>query len=705
MSSARLTRVLAALVGVAALAMVVAGSAGAAFLTPEYETTLTGSGDHVIGDPLAIAVDQATHDFYVADRGNQRIEKFDADGNFLFMIGAGVNATSLANPNRCPVQPGDECRAGQSSATFPEIINPTSISVDNSDGPSKGDLYVAQGTQNGGGDTISRFDSSGQLDPGWGGDGTVDVEAIRRVTVSTVDGRVWVLDGIAGIEPGATDGGHVSAYSEDGTQLFLVEQRNDAGAEGTVAVDSENRLWYSDHNGSAYVLDLERYAETENHVLGVIYPGGASHFALNPANDDVLAVFNGYEVMTFEGSCDPSRGFCVPKESFGGGQLNDPRGLAIDGGTNSVYVAVSGGVAVFRSKVVPDVLPRPASVGHDDAVLNAHLDPLGEGDITDCVVEYGPDTGYGTTVPCDQQMPLESAADVSAHLGGLSTETPYHYRFRATNHNGTSNGADRVFTPHWVKGLETGEATDIGPGTANLHGELDPAGESTHYYFEWGTNKNYGHTTPALPGSEATGNGLTQVEASLAGQLTGVTTYHYRLVAVNALGTSVGSDREFTTPLGSSPQLGAVSATATGPTTAVLRADVNPGFSPTAYKFQYGEDATYGHSTVIGAPIGDDGAFHTASVEISGLAPDTTYHFRAVVFNFVDRVTSADLTFTTLLPPAAPAAQGGGAGAVPTPPVQAESRGPRKCKKGFVRKKGKCARKRQKKHHRRGGTA
>jgi hypothetical protein len=108
---------------------------------------------------------------------------------------------------------------------------------------------------------------------------------------------------------------------------------------------------------------------------------------------------------------------------------------------------------------------------------------------------------------------------------------------------------------------------------------------------------------------------------------------------------------------------------------------------------------------VIGAPIGDDGAFHTASAEIGGLVPGTTYHFRAVVFNFIDRVTSADMTFTTLPPPAGPAAPGGGTAPTPTPPVQAQSnKRPGKCKRGFVRKNGKCARKRQK-HHRRGGTA
>jgi hypothetical protein len=666
-SSIRLTRALASLVGTTAVALLFAGPAGAAFLTPEYAMTVTGEGANAIVNPQTVAVDEATHDFYVADVENQRIEKFDASGNFLFNI------------------------AGFS--------NPISIAVDNSNGPSKGDLYVAQDEPNPIDNTITRLDSSGQVDLAWGGDGKTAAVEVRSLAVSAIDGKVWAFDGSDHIE------GYIAAYTQDGIQLFRKELRGMDFNKGSAAIDADSRVWFANHNSTPFVGDVERLSEFENRQLGTVYPASMGHFASDSKYNDIFAIANGYEVMVFDGSCDPSKGYCDLKESFAGGQLNDPRGLALDGTTHALYIAVNGGVAVFHSKVIPDVLFKPASIGRTDAILNAHLDPLGEGDITDCAVEYGTDASYGTTVPCDQSLPLESAADVSVHLTGLDTETPYHYRFTATNHNGTTNGADHVFTPHFVKGLETGDATDVSAGGATLHGELDPAGESTHYYFEWGTNKNYGHTTPTLPGSEAAGNGVIQVEESLPGQLTGLTTYHYRLVAVNSLGTSFGSDREFTTPLGSSPQLGSVSATATGPTTAVLRAEINPGFSPTAYKFQYGEDATYGHSTVIGAPIGADGAFHTASVEISGLAPDTTYHFRAVVFNFVDRVASADLTFATLPPPAAPAAPGGGAGVVPTPPVRAGTpRRPGKCKKGFVRKKGKCVR-RHRKHHRRGGTA
>ena len=205
------------------------------------------------------------------------------------------------------------------------------------------------------------------------------------------------------------------------------------------------------------------------------------------------------------------------KESFGAGQLPSPKALAVDSTDYSVYVAVEGGIAAFRSKPIPDITPKPASVGQNDAVLTAHLDPIGAGNITGCEVEYGPTNSYGSTAACDQSLPLTQAGDATVHLAGLETETPYHYRFRAANGNGTTNGPDRTFTPHWVAGLETGDATDIGPGAATMHGELNPSGESTHYYFEWGETKSYGSKTPAAPGAVTSAGALTQVEASLAG--------------------------------------------------------------------------------------------------------------------------------------------------------------------------------------------
>lgn len=100
--------------------------------------------------------------------------------------------------------------------------------------------------------------------------------------------------------------------------------------------------------------------------------------------------------------------------------------------------------------------------------------------------------------------------------------------------------------------VATGPATDITDRSATLSGSVDPNGAHTGYRFEYGPTTAYGSTTPEADGGEVG----TIAAAATLGALSPATTYHYRLVATNAGGTSKGADRTFTTassPTGSSP--------------------------------------------------------------------------------------------------------------------------------------------------------
>jgi hypothetical protein len=90
----------------------------------------------------------------------------------------------------------------------------------------------------------------------------------------------------------------------------------------------------------------------------------------------------------------------------------------------------------------------------------------------------------------------------------------------------------------------TGEASQLTTSSATLNGSVDPSNQPTSYFFEYGATASYGSQTPT--GMAAAGNQSLHVTASLAA-LAVATTYHYRLVAVNASGTTVGADRSFTT--------------------------------------------------------------------------------------------------------------------------------------------------------------
>lgn len=80
---------------------------------------------------------------------------------------------------------------------------------------------------------------------------------------------------------------------------------------------------------------------------------------------------------------------------------------------------------------------------------------------------------------------------------------------------------------------------------ALLSGNLNPNGTDVAYRFDWGRTANYGHTTPVT----SAGNGKADVPVDISlDTLKANTTYHYRLVVLNAAGTAWnGADQQFTT--------------------------------------------------------------------------------------------------------------------------------------------------------------
>jgi hypothetical protein len=91
----------------------------------------------------------------------------------------------------------------------------------------------------------------------------------------------------------------------------------------------------------------------------------------------------------------------------------------------------------------------------------------------------------------------------------------------------------------------TGSHSALQPSSVTLLGKVNPQGSATTYFFQYGTSKAYGTQT----GPVAAGSGTTTVNASTAiVGLTPHTGYHFRLVAVNAAGTTLGLDATFTTP-------------------------------------------------------------------------------------------------------------------------------------------------------------
>jgi hypothetical protein len=93
-------------------------------------------------------------------------------------------------------------------------------------------------------------------------------------------------------------------------------------------------------------------------------------------------------------------------------------------------------------------------------------------------------------------------------------------------------------------GAVTGTATSAQTTSATLNGTVDARGIVSSYRFDYGTTTSYGSSTPESDAGR--GQGAVARSATITGLQPG-TTYHYRIVASSALGTSHGEDRVFKT--------------------------------------------------------------------------------------------------------------------------------------------------------------
>jgi len=92
--------------------------------------------------------------------------------------------------------------------------------------------------------------------------------------------------------------------------------------------------------------------------------------------------------------------------------------------------------------------------------------------------------------------------------------------------------------------VQTKPATGVSYSAATLNATIYPGGESTEYFFQYGTSRKFGSETPLAPA----GHGTARVDVGQAiSGLAAYTTYHYRVLATNALGATAGAEKTFTT--------------------------------------------------------------------------------------------------------------------------------------------------------------
>jgi hypothetical protein len=197
-----------------------------------------------------------------------------------------------------------------------------------------------------------------------------------------------------------------------------------------------------------------------------------------------------------------------------------------------------------------------------------------------------------------------------------------------------------VVVPDVLTGAAAAEGVNV-----KLEGEVNPEGlPVTKCEFEYGPTTTYGQRVPCEP-SPGSGDSSVKVTATATG-LIPITEYHFRLVAGNANGQVEGDDAAFTSPLGP-PAVESESIADVTAESATLQAQVDPGGSETTYHFEYGTSEAYGQSTPESSPIGSGGSGVPVAVNIQGLRPASTYHYRVVARNALGQTDGADSTFMT----------------------------------------------------------
>ena len=192
----------------------------------------------------------------------------------------------------------------------------------------------------------------------------------------------------------------------------------------------------------------------------------------------------------------------------------------------------------------------------------------------------------------------------------------------------------------------TGSATGVKQSSAVLNGTVNPNGSSSTYYFQWGLTTGYGVNGPA----RSAGSGVKPVAAhETAGGLIPGTTYHYRLVASNQFGTTIGDDRTFKTA--GEPPPGVATGPATGLSTsgATLTGAISPSGAKTTWWFEWGGSTSYTQQTAHQTlPAG--AAPQSVSFALQGLlAAGTLYHYRLVASHggAVTTIYGSDASFLT----------------------------------------------------------
>jgi hypothetical protein len=517
---------------------------------------VAGFGSGQFENPTKIAVDNdpaspSHHDVYVVDEGNFRIQKFSPTGEFIWMVGKGVDKTSGAD--LCTKASGHICgagAAGEAEGAFKENI---SVGV----GPG-GVLHVLDNLPLVGVEfkhRLQRFKDTGEPMPSQ----CVLFEGGRAKGIAVgASGEFWV----ANENPGRGVRKYDSSCAQEGgaieTEIESVE----------VALDEAGNLFIAQGEGKYRVITARKTSGEFEFLSRFGYDRVP---ALRPEG---LAVHNGPEGGVF---------FTTP--NLGVKRLDYPPAPTTLPSPGPITAPSS--VEAPAAKVASTKATLVAEVNPENEATEVHFEYVDEATYLKDIAELGPGHGFddakstppksltkGITLKAvEAQIGCPNPAVEAGEPGNecLIPETKYRFRVVATNEDGPGEGTvEGAFETK--PSLELGDtfATDVGTATARLNAEVNPLSIPATGFFEYVDEEAFEEDI------EAGGDGFaTAIKVPAEGQapldfgsgeafvtrsasiypLAPGTTYHYRLVAEDPLIEVLGEERVLRTfePPGAEP--------------------------------------------------------------------------------------------------------------------------------------------------------
>jgi hypothetical protein len=185
------------------------------------------------------------------------------------------------------------------------------------------------------------------------------------------------------------------------------------------------------------------------------------------------------------------------------------------------------------------------------------------------------------------------------------------------------------------------DATGLTTTAITLNATVNPNYADSSVTFDYGMTDTYGTSLEAAPAT-LSGGSAAPISVRLSGLFPN-RTYHYRLSASNAAGTTFGADQTFTT-LPTASQATTTAANHVTTTSATLNGAVNPNNQSTTVSFEYGPTASYGFTVEAEQGTLTGSASLAVSAPVSGFVPGSTFHYRVVATNPTGTTRGADQT-------------------------------------------------------------